>query len=79
MLRREECLKVKSLVHRPPCKEILAVYSGRQVPSISIDGGLWQGIGAIGRCEACVPIHVAHRADICRRRLRQAASLRSVE
>lgn len=39
MLRREEGLKVKSLVHSAPCKEILAVYSGRHVPSISIDGG----------------------------------------
>ena len=79
MLRREEGLKVNSLVHSASRKEISAVCSGRQVPSISIDGGLWQGIGAIGRCEACVPIQVAHRADICRRRLRQAASLKFVE
>jgi recombinational DNA repair protein RecR len=79
MLRGEEVLKVSSLVHSASHKETLAVYSGRQVPSISIDRGLLQGIGAIGRCEACEPIHVAHRADICRRRLRQAASLKFVE
>lgn len=45
MLRREEGLKVKSLVHSTPCKEILAVYSGRQVPSISIDGGYGNVLG----------------------------------
>ena len=45
MLRREEGLKVKSLVHSAPCKEILAVYSGRQVPSISIAGGYGNVLG----------------------------------
>ena len=45
MLRGEEVLKVSSLVHSASRKETLAVCSGRQVPSISIDGGYGNVLG----------------------------------